>query len=208
MDIQFYGANCLVLSTKQARLVVDDNLAELGAKSLAKEGDILLYTQPHGLSTINIKLFIDQPGEYEVGNVSIYGIAARAHTDEEGQRTATMFKIVTEEASLLIVGHIYPELDDSQLEAIGMIDAMAVPIGGHGYTLDSIGALKLIRKVEPKLVIPTHYDSPKLHYPVPQQQLTDALKDLAMEPKESVSKLRLKNGELSDSTQLVILEAS
>jgi hypothetical protein len=39
MDIQFYGANCVVLSDKNARVVIDDNLADLGAKTIAKAGD-------------------------------------------------------------------------------------------------------------------------------------------------------------------------
>jgi hypothetical protein len=47
-----------------------------------------------------------------------------------------------------------------------------------------------------------------LNYPVPQQELANALTELGMEPKETVSKLKLKPGELSDVTQLVILEKS
>jgi len=206
MDLQFYGANCLVVATKQARLVVDDNLAELGGKSPAKEGDIALFTMAHADSAQPAKLVIDQPGEYEVAGVSVFGISARAHIDEEGQHTATMYKLVVEDTTLLITGHIYPELTDDQLETIGMIDVMCVPVGGNGYTLDAVGALKLIKKVEPKLVIPTHYADDALAYPVPQQSLEDALKALAMQPKETVAKLRVKTAELGETTQLVVLE--
>ncbi|HLZ14505.1 MAG TPA: hypothetical protein VKQ34_00760, partial [Candidatus Saccharimonadales bacterium] len=76
----------------------------------------------------------------------------------------------------------------------------------NGYTLDAVGALKLIKKVEPKLVIPTHYADDALAYPVPQQSLEDALKALAMQPKETVAKLRVKTAELGETTQLVVLE--
>lgn len=205
MDLQFYGANCLTISTKNARVVVDDNLAALGAKSILKSGDIVLFTGPHGAAPADAKLSIDLPGEYEVSDISITGIPARAHLDEKGQN-ATMYKIVAGDTSLLVVGHIYPELSDRQLETIGMIDVMVVPVGGHGYTLDSIGALKLVKAVEPKLVIPTHYEEKGLHYEVPQTDLKTALHELAMEPKETTSKLKLKPGELSDVTQLVVLE--
>lgn len=208
MDVQFYGANCVVISAKQVRIVIDNNLAELGAKSVAKEGDIVLFTGTHKEVPPGAKLVVDQPGEYEVSGVSIYGIAARAHMDTEEQKTATMYKLVLEETSILITGHIYPELSDSQLEAIGMVDAMFVPVGGNGYTLDGIGALKLVKKVEPKLVAPTHYEDPALHFPVPQQPLDAALKALAMEQKETIPKLKLKASELGDVTQLVVLEKS
>lgn len=208
MDVQFYGANCVVISGKQARLVIDDNLAELGAKGASKDGDVALFTTHYDNHPKGTKIVLDQPGEYEVSGVSIYGIAARAHVDEEGRKTATMYKLMLDDTSVLITGHVYPELSDSQLEAIGMVDVMIVPVGGNGYTLDGLGALKLIKKIEPKVVIPTHFDDAALSFPVPQQTLEQALKALAMEPKETLSKLKLKGGELGDITQLVLLEKS
>jgi L-ascorbate metabolism protein UlaG (beta-lactamase superfamily) len=204
MDLQFFGANCVVLSYKGARIVVDDNLKELGAKTVTKPDDVALFTAKHTESSGRITF--DRPGEYEVSDISIIGIAARAHTDEVGQFSATMFKLMAGDQSVLVTGHIYPDLSDSQLESIGIVDVMVVPVGGNGYTTDPIGALKLIKAIEPKLVIPTHYADNSLKFPVPQQDLADALKEIAMEPKETIAKLRLKPGELSDVTQLIVLE--
>ncbi len=206
MDIQFYGANCLVLGTKGVRVVIDDTLADIGGKSVIKPGDIALFTGAHGDPRAETKLTIDSPGEYEVSDVSIYGIQARAHMDEEGRQTATMFKLHTRDLNIFIPGHIYPGLSDDQLEAIGMVDVMLVPVGGNGYTLDPVGALKVIKKIEPKIIVPTHYDTPGLNYPVPQQTLQQALAGLSMEPKETVGKLKVKTSELADVTELIILE--
>jgi len=206
MDIQFYGANCVVLTGKNARLVIDDNLTELGAKTIAKEGDIALFTGAHADPAQPAKILIDRPGEYEVSGVSLYGIAARSHIDEEGKKMATMYKIVWEDLNILVTGHIYPELSDAQLESIGMIDIMIIPVGGNGYTMDGIGALKIVKKVEPKVIIPTHYEDSKLNFPVPQQPLEQALKSLAMEPKETTAKLRIKAAELTDVAQLIVVE--
>lgn len=206
MDIQFYGANCVALTTKNARILIDDNLSDLGAKSVAKAGDIALFTHAHGLPAQEPKITIDQPGEYEVSGVSIYGVAARAHIDEADKKSATMYKVVIDDLRVLVTGHVYPELSDAQLEAIGMVDVMIVPIGGNGYTLDGVGAVKLVKDVEPKLVIPTHYEDKDLNFPMPQQPLEEGLKGLAMEPKETVPKLKLKASELSDVMQLVVLE--
>jgi len=208
MDIQFYGANCVSLGIKQARIVIDDNLADLGAKSVSKEGDILVFTGEHPAIGQKAKLVIDQPGEYEVAGVFVYGIAARSHIDNEGFQTATMYKFVVDDLSVLVTGHVSPDLNDDQLEAIGMVDVVIVPVGGNGYTVDGLGALKLLKKVEPKLVIPTYYSDPKLDMPVPAQTLEQALTSLAMEPKETIAKLRLKPAELTDVMQLVVLEKS
>lgn len=207
MDIQFYGANCLTFTHRGTRIVIDDNLADLGAKGITKPDDVALYTGAHGAAN-GAKLTFDSPGEYEVADTSVIGIPARAHIDEEGPRNATMFKLVVGETSVLITGHIYPELTENQLETIGIVDLLIVPVGGNGYTVDPAGALKLIKAIEPKLVVPTHYADKSFNFPVPQQDLANALKELAMEPKETVSKLKLKPSELSELTSLIILEKS
>jgi L-ascorbate metabolism protein UlaG (beta-lactamase superfamily) len=208
MDMQFYGANCVVLSNKQTRIVVDDTLAALGGKSVTKDGDICLFTGPHGVVAGKPKLVLDMPGEYEASNVSIFGLQARAHMDEEGKKGAVMYKLTWGETRLLITGHIFPKLTDAELEAIGIVDVMFVPVGGNGYTLDATGALQLIKQVEPKIVIPTHYTDKKLQYEVPQTELTEALHALGMEPKETTTKLQFKVAEVTDTTQLVVLETT
>lgn len=207
MDLQFFGANCITLTYKNARVVIDDNLVELGAKNVTKSEDVGLFTFPTETHPAS-RLMIDMPGEYEVSDISVIGIPTRSHMDEEGQKSATMFKLIAGDTSVLVTGHIYPELSDDLLEAIGIVDVLFVPVGGSGYTTDPLGALKLIKSIEPKLVIPTHYADKALNYPVPQTDLDSALKDIAMEPRERVAKLRLKPGELSEVTQLVILEKS
>lgn len=206
MDIQFFGANCVTINTGNARFVIDDNLADLGGKSITKPGDVALFTGPHGEAPQDVKLSIGMPGEYEVSDVSVYGIQARAHMDEDKQRSATMYKLIAKDLRVLVTGHVFPKFKESDFERIGIVDVMIVPVGGNGYTLDPVGALELIKEIEPKLVIPTYYDDPKLTFPMPAQTLEQALQGLGMEPKERVSKLRLKPADLTDNTQLVVVE--
>lgn len=205
MEIQYYGANTVRINTKKASIVVDDNLAELGLKSVTRAGDIALFTGPHGDPVHDVKLVIDQPGEYEVSGVSMHGIGAQAHLDESGF-ASTIFKLTSEDIRVAIVGHLHPGLSDRQLEELGMIDVLILPVGGNGYTLDSTGALQLIKQVDPKLVIPTHYADKAITYPVSQAELSDALKNMSMEAKETVGKLKIKLTDLTDTTQLVVLE--
>ncbi len=187
MELQYFGANCFKVTTKRASIIIDDNLLDLDSKSPMKADDIALYSGPHATPAVSPKIIVDQPGEYEVSNASI-------------------FKITTEDIKLLVVGHIYPELTDEQLEEIGLVDVMLLPVGGNGYTLDAIGAQKIIKKIEPKLVIPSHCADKSLAYPVPQQELKDVLPQLGIEVRETVSKLKLKSGDLPDMTQLIVLE--
>lgn len=205
MDIQFCGANCVRIMTKKATITVDDNLAQLGGKSVTKPEDIVLLTQ-RAVEMPKAKLVVDGPGEYETTGVSVQGVAARGHMDEENQQTATMYKIDAEDIRVAVVGHVYPDLSEDQLEALGTVDVLFVPVGGGGYTLDPVGALKIIKAIEPKVVVPTHYADSGLKYEVPQQSLDEALKTMAIEPAERTTKLKLKQGSLPELMQLVVLE--
>lgn len=207
MEIQYYGGNCVKITTKKASVVVDDNIKELGGSQISKPTDIVLLTTRLDHEEPKAVLVVDGPGEFEASNVSISGVAARAHMDEEGKLGATMYKIVADDIRIAVVGHIYPDLSEEQLEVLGTIDILVIPVGGHGFTLDTVGALKVIKKIGPKLVIPTNYSDTKLNYPVPAVTLEDALKGLAMEPKETIAKLKVKGTELlTDQAQLVVLE--
>lgn len=206
MELQYFGGNCVKLSTKKASIVIDDNLADIGGKAVTKAGDICLFTGAHGLPAVEPKIIIDQPGEYEVSDVSIEGIRTRAHIDEENTYNATMYRIIIDDIRIAVVGHVYPNLSSSQLEALNTIDILIIPVGGNGYTLDPIGALKLIKDIEPKIVIPTHFAENGLNFVVPQQSLDEAVKGLAMEINETLPKLKLKQAELVEGTKLVVLE--
>lgn len=208
MDIQFYGANCIIITTKQVRLVFDDNLALLGSRGVTREGDVCLFTTTHPESIVGAKLTIDTPGEYEVNGVSIHGIQTRAHMDGETERNAVMYKVTIGETRVLVTGHIFPVLSETRLEDIGLVDIMVVPVGGNGYTLDPTGALQVVKQIEPKVIIPTHYEDTALKFDVPQQSLDDALKTIGMEPKEALKKFVYKPIEIGEATQLVVLEKS
>jgi L-ascorbate metabolism protein UlaG (beta-lactamase superfamily) len=208
MDMQFYGANCIVLSNKNNRVVIDDTLTTLGAKSVSKDGDISLFTGEHQPVAAKSKIVIDMPGEYEASNVSIFGLQARAHMDEDGKKSAIIYKITWGDVRVLVTGHVFPKLTEADLESIGIIDVMFVPVGGSGYTLDATGAMQMIKQVEPKIVIPTHYNDANLKFEVPQGELESAIATMGMEPKERISKYQFKLADGSDTTQLVVLETT
>ena len=206
MELQYYGANCLRLSAKKAQIVVDDNLAKLGLKTITKPTDISLRTNQELPAHPDVAFSAEMPGEYEIAGVVIHGIAARSHMDEEGKKSAVIYTVQADDTKIAILGHIYPELSEDQLEAIGMVDVAIVPVGGNGYTLDGTGALSVIKQIEPKVVIPTHYSDRAIRYEVPQAELADAVKNLGMEISETVGKYKIKPAELSDTAKLVVLE--
>lgn len=208
MELQYYGANCIRLSARKAQIVVDDNLSQLGLKAVTKQSDISLRTNKMLPQHPETAFQAEMPGEYEIAGVVIHGVAARAHMDEEGTKNAVIYTVQSDDTKVAIIGHIYPELTEDQLEAIGMVDVVVVPVGGNGYTLDGTGALNVIKQIEPKVVIPTHYNDRAIRYEVPQTELADAVKNLGMEIAETVGKYKIKPTELSDTAKLIVLERS
>lgn len=200
MDIEYKGGNCVVFTTKKATLVVDPKLSTIGLKDQAGKADAQLATQAdYKVASERDKLVIDGPGEYEVENISIKGIAALAHVDPKGSaQRATIYCFNTGDISVAVVGHIHPELTEEQLEAIGVVDVLVVPVGGNGYTLDATGAIQVVRAIDPKMVIPTHYADAAVNYPVPQAELAPFIKELGA-PVEETSKLKLKAGNLAEA---------
>ncbi|MDO8591994.1 MAG: MBL fold metallo-hydrolase [bacterium] len=205
MELTYYGANCLRISTKKAQVVIDDNLDKLGLASVTKPTDISLHTFS-GIPTKDSHFMADMPGEYEISGVVIHGVSARGHMDEEGKHSAVIYTIAADDLKVAILGHIYPQLSEEQLEQIGHVDIAVVPVGDSGYTLDGVGALKLIKQIEPKVVIPTHYADKAIKYEVPQVELAEALKNLAMEPSETVDKYKPSSVDPTDTTRLIVLE--
>lgn len=207
MEITYHGGNCLKINAKKATIVIDDNLVALGQKSITKPDDISLVSSDH-VGSAGGRLVIGMPGEYEVSDISIQGVAARGSMDEANTLKATIFKISADDITVVILGHVFADITDDEVEDIGHVDVLFVPVGGSGYTLDGVDALKLIKKFAPKVVVPTHYADGALSYEVPQAKLEDAIKALAMEPSQTVQKLKLKSVDIPESLQLYVLERS
>ncbi len=202
MDIERKGGNCVVLTIKKSTFVIDPKISTLGLKDQAVHATAELLTQsgfaaPKGDETV----VIDGPGEYEVHNCSIKGIATKIHSQpEDAPKNATMYRIDTEDLSVAILGHTQAKLTDDELEGLGLVDILILPIGGYGYTLEPKEAVDLVRSIEPKVVVPTHYAEEGVTYEVPQAPLEDFLKELGATTHEQIPKLKLKAGTLPETT--------
>lgn len=205
MDIEYKGANCITITTKKASLVIDPKLSVDGLKDLTPKNSVVLATQPDLLVTGDDAVVIDRPGEYEVRGVSVVGVAAERMIDHDKSTAATMYRIVVGDVAFAILGHVAVPLSEEQLEALGVVDVVIVPVGGSGYTLDAHQAVAVVRQIDPKVVIPTHYADKDISYEVPQMELEPFIKELGAPQSETVSKWKIK-GPLPEMLTLMQLE--
>lgn len=204
-EIEYKGGNTVVIATKNTTLVVDPKRSVVGQKDMNTKGDVELATEARfAVNNPDAKLNIEGPGEYEVGDFSLRGVAAQRHLDTEAdKKQSTIYQIEVGGVRIALIGNIAPKLVEEQLEAIGVIDIVIIPVGGNDYTLDAVSAAAIVRQIEPKVVIPVHYNDTALTYEVPQDSLETFVKDMGVSV-ETVAKFKVKSaGSLPDALQVV-----
>jgi L-ascorbate metabolism protein UlaG (beta-lactamase superfamily) len=200
LDITYLGRGSIKVSGKQISLVSDP---EAGKKLNA---DVVIVTSPDVKAAApGEAMLIDGPGEYEVKNSLITGVPTQLHVDAEGQR-GTAYVVEVDSVRIGIVGNIAPGLNNEQLELLGGVDVLVVPVGGHGLTLDATAATELVSQVEPKYVIPVHYDDGVSKYDMPQEKLDKFLSEMGAAKAEPVPKFKLSDKDLPLETTVVVLE--
>lgn len=196
-EIEYKGGNGVVIATKKSTAIIDPNLSLAGLKNLQTKDAVEISTEKRfTVSNKDVHIAIEGPGEYEVGDFSIRGMSATRHIDvQSDERIATIYRIEIGDVRVALLGNIDPKLNEDQLEFLGVIDILIIPVGGGGYTLDATSAAALIRQIDPKVVIPTHYNDASLKYEVPQDTLETFTKELGA-PVETVPKFKLKSASM------------
>lgn len=215
--ITWAGQSCFQISVSNSKdhsadVVIDPfNEEAVGFKLPNLSADVALVTHDHKDHN-NIKglkgepFVIDGPGEYEVKGVFVRGIPS-SHGDGSGKDKGvnTIYVFEAEDMKFCHLGDLgQKELTDEQLEKIGQIDILMIPVGGT-YTISSAEAPKIIGQIEPKIVIPMHYALPKL-----KMELDDVAKFLkamgkSATPQEKYS-IKQKDLPKEGMTEFVVLQ--
>src|SRR5579875_2058938 len=98
------------------------------------------------------------PGEYEVKGINIVGIPT-FHDAERGRKRGknTAYLINLDELVVCHLGDLGQIPTAEQVDQIGdNVDVLLVPVGGGG-TIDAAQAVEVISLIDPRVVIPMHY---------------------------------------------------
>jgi L-ascorbate metabolism protein UlaG (beta-lactamase superfamily) len=190
-EVEYKGANSVSITTKKGTIITDPKLSLVGLKDLNTKDAIELATEARfALNNENARLNIEGPGEYGIADFDIHGIPAQRHLDADG-KASTIYRIEAGEIRVALIGNIYEKVSEAQLEEIGLIDVLIIPVGGNGYTLDATGAATLARQIDPKIVVPIHYADSGIKYEVPQDDFEIFAKELGGVVEEA-PKLKIK----------------
>jgi L-ascorbate metabolism protein UlaG (beta-lactamase superfamily) len=146
---------------------------------------------------------VEGPGEYEVADMLIAGVATATEPGKGPTNTAYVLRF--EDLTVCHLGDLNNQLSDKQVEELGNIDVLLVPVGGS-KTLGPAQAAQLVAQLDASLVIPMHYrlNGSTVADLAPIEHFCREMgsKDIVPEPKLTVTR-----SSLAGETRLVVLEA-
>ncbi|MCJ7763786.1 MAG: MBL fold metallo-hydrolase [Dehalococcoidales bacterium] len=209
MEISWLGHSCFRLKGKQATVITDPFSPDLGYSLGKHTARIVTVSHKHpGHSYVQSvggdPRQVTGPGEYEISNVLIIGIATFHDKDSgrlRGKNTAYLIEI--DEISICHLGDLGHALTDEQVEELGKIDVLLVPVGGVS-TINAATAAEVVRQLEPNIIVPMHYKTQALNREL--EPVETFLKEMGAHDITPQAKLSLAKASLPLVTQVVLLE--
>ena len=208
MHIIWKGQSCFQILASPAvgqtvSILLDPFSKESGLKIPKVKADILLASHPDykgGKNNLPDSPFlITEPGEYEVKKVFIQGIPAKS---KQGKIT-----IYTIEVEGIRISHLselsQADLTPTQLEKLGNIDILMVPVGDV-YTLSATQAAEIINQIQPHIAIPMCYSIPNLKLKL--NKLDTFLEIMGQREIVPQPKLLVKKKDIPENFKIVVLK--
>jgi len=199
-EISYLGHACFRLRGKEGIVLCDPYHPTLGLELGKPTAHIVTLSHGHpghsnaaAVRPVQTQPFvIDGPGEYEVRGILLTGVRSY-HDKNKGLERGfnTIYVIRLDDISYCHLGDLGHDLSQSQLEEIGNVDVLFVPVGGE-ETIGPAEAVSVISQLEPRLVIPMHYAPPQSSFArqlLPLEGFIHemGLKDLVSKEKVSVT---------------------
>ena len=211
MEITWYGLSCFRLTERgKASVVVDPyNHAVVGYSPLKLRADVVAVSHDapgHSFlpAVKPIGRVIDGPGEYEVGEVFITGVATSSKKKNSNGVRNVLYVFDFDGGTVAHLGDLSRVLTQAEVEALGTVNIACVPVGG-GSSLNAAKAAEVISMLEPGIVIPMHYHTKgsKLDLaPLDKFMKEMGLGEIPVEPV-----LKVTASTVPEDTRVVVLEA-
>ncbi|OKP99545.1 MBL fold metallo-hydrolase [Paenibacillus sp. P46E] len=169
MQIKWYGHSSFLLTSDEGtRILIDPYYKFLGYRMpVPVESDIVGVTHNHGdhnkvKAASGSYLLVNEPKEYNRGDVIISGFKT-FHDKVNGKKRGPniVFRFRMDGLTICHCGDLGHLLTEEQVQAIGKVDVLIVPVGGR-MTLDGPEAVQVMRQLQATVAIPMHYSTKAL----------------------------------------------
>ena len=164
VTIQYYGQSSFLLTdSKGTRVAIDPYGEGLGYKVPSLAAEVCLITHEH-FDHSNTAAVAGKPevirtaGQRSAKGIPILGVTALHHEPgknvERGE--VVIYRWVMDGVAVVHCGDLGAPLNVDQIAALGKVDVLLVPVGGH-YTIDAGQSVQVVDDLKPQIVIPMHY---------------------------------------------------
>lgn len=209
-DIKWLGhASFLLRAESGVTLVMDPYNDTIGYELPYPTADVVTMShghRDHGYAegVRGSPRVVQTPGEHEVRGIAIAGTPTYHDAAGGRQRGQNVVYVVTMDGVRVChLGDLGHPLSPAQVQALGDVDVLMVPVGGT-YTIDAAQAAKLVRQVGPRIVIPMHYKTPALNFPL--APVDDFFRAMGVPKPTSQSLLTVHKDTLPAEMQVVVME--
>lgn len=205
MELTWYGLSCFrITERKHATIVTDPYGSGLGLPELKLRGDVVTVShEARGHNNIDAvsgsSHVLTGPGEYEIGGVFITAIAT---FDKESGKRNVLYVFDYNGMTVAHLGDIQSVPTQKQVEALGLVNVLLVPVGA-GNSLNATQAAELVSILEPNIVVPMHYQLPKLK--IELQEVDRFLKEMGVSDVKEETTLKLTSTSFPEETETVLL---
>ena len=209
MDISWLGHSCFRIKGSHATVITDPYSPSLGYSLGKPTARIVTVSHQHpGHSYVQgiggEPRVITGPGEYEISGILIIGIATFHDAEGGGKRGRnTIYLMEVDEVSVCHLGDLGHVLTAEQAEELGNVDILLLPVGGVS-TINAPAAAEVVRRLEPKVVIPMHYKTQALSWEL--EPVGRFLKEIGVKEVNSHPKLSFTRTSLPATTQIFLLD--
>lgn len=207
-EFKWFGHNCFRIRAREATVLTDPLDRSTGYALPKQTADVVTISHEHpshaNLDAVKPDFTIVRgPGEYETHDVFVTGIRTfrdDARGAERGYNTVYLIEL--ENMVVCHLGDLGHALTEEQAEAMANVDVLLVPAGG-GTVLEPAKAAEIVGQLEPKLVIPMQYATPRGDKGL--AGLETFCKELGREVPAPEDKLVVRHSDLSEPFRLVAL---
>jgi L-ascorbate metabolism protein UlaG (beta-lactamase superfamily) len=210
MKIKWLGHATFLITSDSGTSVMTDpyaTSADIKYGPINEAADIVTVSHEHHDHN-NVSAVKGSPqvvrGSAEVKGIKIKGIPAYHDASQGSQRGSnTIFCFEMDGVNICHLGDLGHPLSEAQAASLGKVDVLLIPVGGF-FTIDAKAAGQVAEQLKPRVIIPMHYKTDKLNFPI--KGVADFLQGKKNVSRLDASEVVLKKGELPTSTQIMVLK--
>tara|TARA_B100001029_G_scaffold158584_1_gene145354 strand:+ start:222 stop:821 length:600 start_codon:yes stop_codon:yes gene_type:complete len=198
MDITWLGENSFLISDEIINVIVNPKVSNFDS-SIINENTVFISTEINSSYSTDSPI-VDSPGEYEINNVSITGVANGIVKSDEKMIT-TCYKVESRGLSIAIIGDIGAQFDSEALSALS--SSHAAVFSPDNKNIDSEILANTVRSLETKKILISGFDK---NSQKSSPGLESINKILGIKDFESKNKASFTLSNLGDTQEIIILE--